>query len=96
MISGRDRIQKTSKHLATSVDNEVVILGIESGNYFGLNKIASDIWQMLDRPVVVNELVSELESHYRAEENDIRGDVISFLNLLSTKGLIEVLHEDHH
>jgi len=95
MISERNIIQKTSKHLATSVDDEVVILGIESGNYFGFNRIASDIWQMLDHPVAVNDLISELESRYASEDNAIRNDVIPFLDTLKAKGLIEVHHEDH-
>jgi hypothetical protein len=54
-----------SKQIVQSrIDNEVVMMDIESGFYFGLNSVASVIWEKLTTAQTVSELVDHLITEY--------------------------------
>ena len=54
-----------SKQVVQSrIDDEVVMMDIESGFYFGLNSVASVIWELLKAEKTVIELVDFLITEY--------------------------------
>ena len=93
MISEESVIYKSDDLLESLVDNEAVILGMESGKYIGLNEIGTEIWSRLDRPVKVAELISALTEIYDEDPGIITEQVLEFLNGLQNKSLIRVLDE---
>jgi hypothetical protein len=93
MISEESVIQKTTDLLESMVDSEAVILGMESGKYIGLNEVGTRIWSMLDQPVKVSDLLSELSVHYDAAPEVIREELLEFLNSLYHRLLVRVIHE---
>jgi hypothetical protein len=67
-----------SKQVVQSrIDDEVVMMDIESGFYFGLNSVASVIWELLKDGKTVDELAEYLITEYDVnrkqclEETDI-------------------------
>lgn len=78
----------------SSIDGEAVILGLESGMYLGLNRIGTEIWQMLDKPVIVSDLIAALLEKYEEQEDRIRAHVLEFLNHLNEKSLIRLSDEN--
>ncbi|MCK5135657.1 MAG: PqqD family protein [Bacteroidales bacterium] len=79
--------------MMSTVDNEAVILGIKSGEYFGLNDIGTVLWKMLDHPVKVSDLITELVETYSGTEKTIRADVIEYISALHSKDLILEIDE---
>ena len=66
------------------VDDELIILELESGNYYSLNDIGRFIWLQLSADKSFAEIVSEITEEYEAGEDQARHDSYHFL-----KGLIE-------
>lgn len=65
--------------LQTTLDNEVVLMSIERGSYFGLEGTAQRIWQMLEQPMTKDQLVKSLCQQYDAQPEVIDRDVQQFL-----------------
>lgn len=96
MITIDSKIKKSKDLLISIVDDEAVILGIESGKYIGLNQIGTDIWAKLDKPVVVSELIGDLVKIYDQDLETVQNHVLEFLNTLYEKSLIELIHENQY
>jgi hypothetical protein len=58
------RYIQSKQVVQSKIDNEVVMMDIESGFYFGLNSVASVIWELLKSGKTVNELVDYLITEY--------------------------------
>ena len=76
--------------VASDLDEKKVMMNIESGKYFGLDSIGSRIWELIEKPHTVRELVLELLKEYDVEENACRHDVLAFISKLYDQGLIDI------
>lgn len=90
-LSASDRVVRSAACLSAEVGNETVLMSIESGCYGGLDEIASDIWQRIEKPVSVGSLCITLAAEYDAPHEVIEQDVLAFLDALRQKQMIEVL-----
>ena len=76
---------------AAQVDGRVVVLSLEAGSYFDLNKVASEIWDMLAKPRSVAEILEKLSQHHNVDREIITRDVMSFLQSLVTQHLVRIV-----
>jgi hypothetical protein len=76
--------------IAAPVDEEIVILSVERGNYYGLDDIGSEIWRRLETPVRVDMLCDALTAKYEGDRATIERDVLQLLESLAADGLISV------
>lgn len=76
---------------SVQLDDENVILDLEKGIYYGLNPVGSRIWNIIQSPNSVTEIVSKITSEYDLDRDECMDYLISFLSDLREKGLI--LHE---
>ena len=72
---------------AAEVDGRVVVLSLEAGSYFDLNRVASEIWDMLATPRSVAEILQKLSQHHNVDLEIMTRDVMSFLQSLVTQHL---------
>ncbi|MGE4219963.1 MAG: PqqD family protein [Alphaproteobacteria bacterium] len=85
------RIGKAGNLLSADLADETVIMNIRTGNYFGLDDIATEIFQHLAEPMAVAELCRRLETEFDAAPETIRNDVLPLLEQMLEYGLIEVM-----
>lgn len=83
-------VSHTAGMVSSDLDEKKVMMNIESGRYYGLDSIGSRIWELIEKPQKVQELVLELLKEYDVEENNCRRDVLLFLNKLHDQGLIDI------
>lgn len=76
--------------VAADMDGEKVMLNIEKGKYFGLNSIGSRIWELIEHPLVVREMVSALLKEYDVDEVTCQQEVLAFLRKLYVQGLVVI------
>ena len=82
------RITKDAVHC--DVEDEVVILGLKDGVYYGLNPIGAFIWNLIQEPKTVAEIRDAVLEEYDVEKELCENDLMELLTELSDKGLIEV------
>ena len=83
-------VQLSGDHIAAPVDDEMVILSIERGSYYGLDGIGSEIWRRLATPIRVDALCDGLAEMYEADRATIEKDVMLLLERLVGAGLVSV------
>lgn len=81
---------RASEPKAADLYGCVVVLSVRAGAYFGFNRVASEIWQMLAAPCRVGRIFDALcESHDVDPETVVR-DVTPFLQTLLEQELVRV------
>ena len=73
------------------LDNEMVMMNIDRGSYYGLEQAGSQIWEALAQPITVSDLIDRLMTHYPNTDRAVcTTDTIDFLNELVKEELIVV------
>lgn len=83
-------IHWSSDQLSATVDDEVVILSVERGAYYGLDEIGTEIWQRLQTPTRIDALCDALAEKYDSGRAAIEHDVMDLLEKLADEGLVSV------
>ncbi len=77
-------------YVAADLDGEIVLMSIEDGTYFGFDKILSQIWEYMETPISVADLVDKLLEKYDVERERCESDVLKVLNDMSGDQLLSV------
>jgi uncharacterized NAD(P)/FAD-binding protein YdhS len=77
--------------VSAELDDEAVLLNIDTGVYFGLDAIGHQIWQLLERSTDRDSVVQHLLAEYDVEPGRLAADVANFFDALTQKGLVRVV-----
>lgn len=83
-------VLRSPEHVFSDIDGEVVLLGIETGHYYGFDAVLSEIWGMMEAPVAVSALVDRLLERYEVERAVCEADVLKIFNRMLDDKLIEI------
>ncbi|EEL78896.1 hypothetical protein bcere0028_54820 [Bacillus cereus AH1271] len=83
-------VAQVKGNVVSDMDGEKVMLSIKNGKYYNLGKMGGVIWERIEKPIPVTELVTTLISEYEVEKLQCEGQVLSFLEMLLEEGLVEV------
>ena len=72
----------------TRIDDETVIMSLDSGDFFSLTGTAQSIWRLLDGTRDRAAILAELAAEYDAPEAEMASDLDSFLAGLRAAGLL--------
>lgn len=72
------------------LDGEMVLLNMQSGQYFGIDEIGSKIWALLEEKVMPVDIVQRLVAEYEVSEKVCQQQVAAFLDELEKEGLIKI------
>jgi coenzyme PQQ synthesis protein D (PqqD) len=89
IIAALDRVRSHPGVIASECNDELVLLNIERGRCYGMNRIGTRIWQELSEPVVVSNLINQLQLEYRDNSASSEREILDFLQDLADEGLIE-------
>ncbi len=81
-------IRRNPDAMFSVVDEETIILDIKAGNYFSLDNTGSYIWEALEQPHTIEQLIDKLLIEFDVSENTCRKEVNIFINELLDRNLI--------
>ena len=90
MITKESTVIRNKEVFASEIDNEVVMMHIKTGKYYGLDDIGSRIWEMMEEKIRVEDLIQQLLEEYEVSEEECTRDVLELLENLQTNDLILV------
>ena len=85
-------VQRNPDILTAVIDDEIVMMSADQGQYFGLSTIGAFIWNLTEYPVPVETLISMLCQSYDVNAETCKADTLPFLNNMVDSGLMEVVH----
>ena len=79
---------------AQEVDGEMVLLDMNSENYFGLDEVGTSIWQAIkEHNGNMENVFAALMQMYDVEAEVLKKDLLVFLEKLKESGLVEIQDE---
>ena len=84
------RIILASDLLSREIDNELVILNLRDGIYYGLEDVGARVWSLLQKPVTFAVIRETLLAEYSVDRDRCDEDLRRLLADLETRGLIVV------
>lgn len=70
------------------LDGEIGMMNIEKGKYYALDKVGSYIWNLLDKPQSVKDIIAILLEEYEVDTETCQEQVLEFVNKLNLAKLI--------
>lgn len=77
--------------VSSDMDGEKVMLSIETGKYYNLGKTGGVIWNLIDKPIKVEEVVQQLMEEYKVGREQCEKEVLSFLMHIYNEKLVECI-----
>jgi hypothetical protein len=77
--------------LASAFEEELVLLNLRDGVYYGLQGVASRIWSLIQRPTTIAEIRDALVAEYDVEPRRCEADLRGLLTELVGRGLAVVV-----
>ncbi len=75
------------------LDGEAVILELESGRYYGLDAVGTQMWHRLQQHGEVRAAYQGLLQEYQVSEDELRRDLLEFVDRLASMKLLELDEE---
>jgi hypothetical protein len=77
----------TQGHLASRVGGQLVILGVTSGRYYGLNAVGARVWELIQEERSVGALQAALLSEFDVAPERLALDIAALLDSFVCEGL---------
>ena len=72
----------------TLIDDEVVVMSLDSGDFFSLSGTARDVWELIDGTRDRAAITDVLAQQYAGPREAIAGEIDAFLAQLAGAGLL--------
>lgn len=76
--------------VCAELDDEMVLLNVETGIYFGLDELGTRIWTLLAAGSDEEDIFSTLLAEYEVDPQRLRTDISAFLETLARKKLLRL------
>jgi len=81
---------KVPSHVVSEeVGGEAVLLNLQTGNYFALNRTATRMWQLIRSGLGADEVCASVSTEFGVEQDRVEGDYARLLGDLTGRGLLE-------
>ena len=90
MMKTRGAIVASGDVLVSEFGNELVLLNLRDGVYYGLEDVGARIWALLKQPVTLSAIRDAIVSEYDVNPTSCERDVRALVEELATKGLVEI------
>lgn len=90
MVSAQSIISRSESVLHSELDSQIILLNIESGEYYDIDPVGSNIWLMIEQPKSVDNICEGLMKSYDVTPQLCNQDVVRFIEELAELGALEV------
>ena len=93
LLSAAAKYVRSSRVVSREIAGETLVVPIRGGvgdldSIFSFNPLGTDLWQLLQSGITVDEMVSWVVDHYEVTSGQANEDIQAFLGELSRSGLI--------
>ena len=82
---------KISKNvLFREIDDEAVLLNLQSGIYFGLDKIGTEIWRWIREDGRLGKVLDKMTRRYEVSPRTAESDLLALAADLKKHGLVDI------
>lgn len=90
MIDRNDYLIKDNDVLFTSMGEDAVLLHVQRGDYYSLNRVGARLWLLTDGSKKVCDLAEEITREFDISQEEAEKDIIELAEQLAKEGLVKV------
>ena len=94
MLTFKDRAAAPANVLVRLLDQQSVLLNLETEQYFGLDETGTRMWQLVTTSPNIDAAYQELLAEYDVQPEMLRENLTELLGHLVEHGLLQVLPGD--
>ncbi|GGZ00354.1 MULTISPECIES: lasso peptide biosynthesis PqqD family chaperone [Shewanella] len=84
------KLRRKPDQIFTDMDGDTVMMVPETGNYFGISGTGSRIWELLEAPQSITDIVEQICNEYEVTEQQCQQDTLSFCQSLVDNQLVDI------
>jgi hypothetical protein len=81
-------VATSADQVSGNLTGERVVLSMKDGTYYGLTEVGALVWDLLQKPVSVGQLVEQILASYEIDRETCERDLWKLLDDMSTKDLV--------
>ena len=85
-------VQRDPDVIAAEADQDLVMVSIANGAYYGVSDVAREIWEAIEHPKKISDLIDDLTASYNVDRSSCEEQTLAFLESLLTERLLQVRH----
>ena len=74
-----------------NVNDEILMMSIEDGKYYGLNPVGSEIWKLIEEPKTIEEIIPALMEIFDIDEESCRKESLDFIESMIKNNIITIV-----
>lgn len=90
-ISSTTLLKRNPDMVAANIDGDVVMMGVDQGQYYGISGVGSRVWELLEEPISIDGITEVICREYETDSATCHDDMSKFVNELVKIDLIEVV-----
>jgi len=83
-------VQRDPEVVGAEADQDLVMVSIANGLYYAVSDVAREIWENIERPKKISDLIDHLAGTYNIDRTKCEEETLSFLEDLRIEGLLKV------
>lgn len=83
-------VQIANEVVSCDLVDEAAILNMKDGVYYGLNPVGARIWNLIQKPMKVSDILNIILEEYDVEKDVAQTDLMELLGQLLEKELVKV------
>jgi hypothetical protein len=92
-VTERSTVVAAKHQVSSDLGEEVAILELGAGMYYGLNEVGARLWELVQEPRKVEEIQAVILDEYEVAPASGKRDVLALLQQLADSRLVEVRDE---
>ncbi|KAF5049244.1 Coenzyme PQQ synthesis protein D [anaerobic digester metagenome] len=76
--------------VSCDLGGETAMLDMKEGIYYGLNEMGAIIWEYIQKPITLQEIVDKILADYEVDEETCYVDLVELVEEMLNNGLIEI------
>lgn len=91
MMDAQTRLRRSADTTFQVVADEAILIRLDTGTYFSLNRIGTEFWNMLDGEQTIEQHAKTLAAKYRVDEAVVRADLLELAGKMAADDLVDQL-----
>ena len=92
-VSFEDRVKLPDDVLISSLQEESVILNLDTERYFGLDDVGTRMLSVLTTSASIEEAYNLLKEEYEVDDDVLKQDLLALVDQLVEQGLIQISNQ---
>jgi len=90
-ITNNSKMERIEEQLiSTQFGEELMMMDLRNGDYVNVSKTGAIIWEMLEEPKGLKDIVHEIQQRFEVNREDCENDVKEYITSLLEKGYIKL------